>query len=326
MTSATGGGAADGSGDAEGPQTSASPEIPARPESPETPERADHTDRTGRAHQTDHARHAARADRAGRREPPAFPHRRLVGYHDGLFGRVCSHTVGTPRPGVPEAVLVQGLGVSQYLLPALAALGAWTRAHLIELPGFGGSGDPPRELGVAEHGRCVAEWIFARHDAPVVLMGHSSGTQVAAHAARGHPLVAGAVLASPTIDPAARRWGPLVARWLLDGRLEAPGLNATQRPEWVRAGPRRLLHTVSTHLADHLEESVARLEVPVLVLYGRRDRIATERWARSLAATASEGAFARLPGAHAFPWSHPEAWSAPVRAFALRAGGAAAGE
>ncbi|MDA0563912.1 alpha/beta hydrolase [Streptomonospora sp. S1-112] len=256
---------------------------------------------------------------------PRFPRRSVVTHHDGLFGRMRAHTVGEPRPGVPEAVLVQGLGVSRYLLPALAALGAWTRAHLLELPGFGGSGDPPRELGVAEHGRCVAEWVFARHDAPVVLMGHSSGTQVAARAAHHHPLVAGAVLAAPTIDPAARHWAPLVARWLADGRLEAPGMNATQRPEWVRAGPRRLLHTVAAHLADDLEESVARLEVPVLVLRGRRDRIATEDWARRVAAAAREGAFAPMPGAHAFCWSHPDAWSAPVRAFALRAGGAATG-
>src|SRR3954454_2644997 len=129
---------------------------------------------------------------------PEFPAHVTVSYHDGVLGRMRSRAVGEPRPGVPEIVLVQGMGVADYLLPGLAAWGEWTRAHLVELPGFGGSGDPPHELSVPELGRAVADWLTARHPTdPVILAGASSGTQVASEAAARHPGVAALALASP---------------------------------------------------------------------------------------------------------------------------------
>ena len=145
----------------------------------------------------------------------------------------------------------------------------------------------------------------------VVLAGHSSGTQVAAHAALRRPAkVAGLVLASPTVDPVARSWLRLFVRWRLDGRHEPPGLSESHRPEWKRAGMRRLVHTVRIHLADRLEETVQRLDVPVLVLRGRDDRLSTDDWAGRL------GSLVHVPGAHTFPWAAPDAWSAPIREFA----------
>jgi pimeloyl-ACP methyl ester carboxylesterase len=103
-----------------------------------------------------------------------------------------SRSVGEPRPGVPEVVLVQGMAVADYLMPAVAELGRWTRAHLVELPGFAGSGEPTRTLDVPGYAGAVVEWLDAAKLGPVVLAGHSSGTQVAARAAvrAGTPVVA----------------------------------------------------------------------------------------------------------------------------------------
>jgi hypothetical protein len=53
--------------------------------------------------------------------------------------------------------MVQGMTVSDYLLPGLAALGAWTRVHLVDLPECGGSGEPPHELTVPEFADAVAD-------------------------------------------------------------------------------------------------------------------------------------------------------------------------
>jgi pimeloyl-ACP methyl ester carboxylesterase len=240
-------------------------------------------------------------------------------YRDTSFGRMRSRAVGWPRDDVPEVVLVQGMAVADYLLPGLAALGEWTRAHLVELPGFAGSGDPPRPLDVAEYGAAVADWVDGAGLERIVLMGHSSGTQVAARAAARHPpAVRAVVLASPTIDPRYRGWGRLFVAWQLDGRREPPGLTESHEPEWKRAGPRRLLHVVRIHLADRLEDVVPRLRVPVLVLHGDEDRVCTERWARSLGERAAEGSFVSMPGAHTFPWADPHAWSAPIRDLAGR--------
>ena len=228
-----------------------------------------------------------------------------------------SRTVGTARAGVPEVVVVQGLGVADYLLPALAELGGWTRAHLVELPGFAGSGEPPHELGVQEFAACVDDWLTARGLRRVILVGHSSGTQIAARAAAGSSRVAALVLASPTVDPAARGWARLILRWRLNSHREPPGLGAAHRPEWRRAGPRRLLHAVRVHLADSLDASIGQLRLPLLVIRGRNDLISTAPWARRLSESAGEdGTYVEVDGAHTFPWLDPGSWSPPIRRLA----------
>lgn len=247
---------------------------------------------------------------------PEFPHEVLSSHHDGVLGRMRSRAVGQPQPGVPEVVLVQGMAVADYLLPGLAAWGEWTRAHLIELPGFGGSGEPPHELSVPEFGQAVADWLTAQRLPPVLLAGHSSGTQVAAEAAAGHPCVAGLVLASPTVDPIARGPLRLLIRWRRDGRQEPPGLTESHKPEWKRAGPRRLIHLVRAHLHHDLEQPLRRLDVPLLVLRGHDDRLSTPEWARNLITLVPHGRYVEVPGAHTFPWRDPHTWSAPVREFA----------
>ncbi|NGO12615.1 alpha/beta hydrolase [Streptomyces sp. HC44] len=253
-------------------------------------------------------------------DTPEFPEHTEITYYDGGFGRMRSRAVGRKQPSVPEVVLVQGMGVSDYLLPGLAAFGEWTRAHLVELPGFAGSGDPPHELDVREFGSCVADWLRDRDLGRVILVGHSSGTQVAARAAVGHPDVVGVVLASPTVDPIARSLPRLLLRWRLDSRHEPSGLSESHRPEWKRAGIRRMLHIALVHRADKLEESVARLRVPLLVIRGREDRISTARWGRQLADLVPDGRYIEVPGAHTFPWPVPDAWSHPVRELAAAAG------
>lgn len=238
------------------------------------------------------------------------------------YGRMRSRTVGERDEAMPEVVVVMGMAVADYLMPAVAALGSWTRAHLVELPGFAGSGEPPHELGVDEHGDAVASWLHDSGLRDVVLIGHSSGTQVAARAAvRRGKAVGALVLASPTIDPIARSWLRLIVRWRLDGRHEPGGLNESHVPEWRRAGPRRLFHLVRAHLRDRLEDSVAEVTVPLVVLRGREDRLLTRAWAHELAALAADGTVVEMPGAHTFPWLDPEAWSRPVRDVAVRVAG-----
>lgn len=249
-------------------------------------------------------------------DTPVFPEHTDISYYDGDFGRMRSRAVGRRQPPLPEVVLVQGMGVSDYLLPGLAAFGEWTRAHLLELPGFAGSGDPPHEMDVREFGACVAEWLGAQDLGRVVLVGHSSGTQVAARAAVDHPDLAGVVLASPTVDPMARSMPRLLLRWRLDSRHEPPGLSESHRPEWKRAGLRRMLHIARVHLDDVLEDNVARLRVPLLVIRGREDRISTARWGRYLTTLVADGHYIEVPGAHTFPWLVPHAWSPPLRHLA----------
>ena len=233
------------------------------------------------------------------------------------FGRMRSRSVGRPRDGAAEVVLVQGIGVADYLLPGLAALGEWTRAHLLELPGYSGSGDPPHPLDVGGFGDAVVAWLEAAGLERVVLAGHSGGTQVAARAAvRRPPGVRGLVLASPTVDPRFRTLGGVLRAWHRDNRREPIDLADVHRPERKRAGIPRVLLALRAHLADRLEDVVPDVQVPVLVLYGDQDLLCTEEWARSLCDRAPDGRFCTVPGAHSFPWTAPRAWSEPVRRLA----------
>lgn len=240
-------------------------------------------------------------------------------YTDGPWGRMRSRAVGCPNAGAPQVVVVMGMAVADYLIPAVTALGTWTRAHLVELPGLAGSGEPPRPMTVADYADAVAGWLDTAGPDRPVLAGHSSGTQVAAAVAARRPVrVRGLVLASPTIDPAARSWIRLGLRWFLDGRREPPGLTPSHLPEWRRAGPRRLVQLINAHLHDRLEDSVRTAPVPTLLLRGVEDRILTERWARRLVAEAWCAELVQLPGAHTFPWLEPAAWSEPIRRFSVQ--------
>jgi pimeloyl-ACP methyl ester carboxylesterase len=246
--------------------------------------------------------------------PPKQPDEYLVRFTRTSYGRMRSRVLG--RHGdAPPVVTVMGMAVSDYLLPAQAAL-TWTQTHLIDLPGLAGSADPPHPLEVAEYADAVAEWLDAADLPPVIMAGHSSGTQVAAKAAAARPdRVAATVLASPTVDPKARSVPRALYYWRRDSAYPMPGLSESHRPEWRRAGAKQLVHLLRAHLRDRLEETVPHIRGPLLVLLGEQDRMCTERWARELAERAEDGRLVTVPGPHTFLWRDPSAWSAPMRAL-----------
>jgi pimeloyl-ACP methyl ester carboxylesterase len=250
---------------------------------------------------------------------PVFPDGVVTRFHDGAYGTMRSRTLGVRRPGVPEIVMIQGMTVSDYLLPGLGALAEWTRTHLIDLPGCSGSGEPPHEMSVPEFADAVAGWLDAQRIGPLLLAGQSSGTQVAAETAVSRPdRVAGVVLAGPTMDPAARRMLPVLRRWWIDRGREPVSLDRVHAPERKRVGWRRLGHVLRAHLDHAIEEPVTALRMPVLVLGGHDDPISPPAWARRVAMLAAEGSFVELPGPHTFCWRYPDAWSPPIHDFARR--------
>jgi pimeloyl-ACP methyl ester carboxylesterase len=243
----------------------------------------------------------------------------LLRYTDVPEGRVRTRVLGRRLGGVPPVVVVQGMAVSDYLLPACAVLAEWTEVHLLDLPGYAGSGQPTRFLDVRGYGETVAHWLEATGLERSVVVGHSSGTQVAAWAGlTSEHRVAAVGLASPTVDPMARSLAKLLFYWRLDARSPSPGLEVNHVPEWKRAGPRGIAHLIKVHLDDRLEEQVARLQMPVLAMRAEHDRLTTDGWMHRLARVAPEAEWVKVPGAHAFVWLYPDAWSAPLRRLAER--------
>jgi len=158
----------------------------------------------------------------------------------------------------PRLVLLHGLAVShRYLMPVAARLAEHHPVNVIDLPGFGLSGEPGRVLNVAEHADHVAAWLETSGLAPVVILGNSFGCQVAVDLAVRHPhLVRGLALVGPTVDPTARTVSRQILRWLRDTAREDP----LQLPILLRdvrdAGLRRVAGTLAHAVRDPIESKL----------------------------------------------------------------------
>ena len=232
---------------------------------------------------------------------------------------VRSLVTGRVRAGVPELVLVPGLGALGYLVPLVRACAAWTRVTLLDLPGFGHPTTAPLPADLATVSTALTTWLDEVVDAPVVLLGHSTGAQSALRAAVAAPhAVAQLVLAGATFPPRARTAGRLVGRAVRTFVHEQPGQVPAVAPYYAR-GRSRLLGLLRSALADRPEDALDAVEPPVLVLRGERDLLCPQDWAQELAARTRPGRLAVLPAAHNFPWTFPAETShllrdaAPVR-------------
>lgn len=237
-------------------------------------------------------------------------------------------------PPVAEVVVAHGMVVAgRGSLPLAAALaGRGCRVHLPDLPGFGRSAKPRRALDVAGLGAVLAEWTAGLGDGPVVLVGNSFGTQVAAAAAQSPGLASAVVLVSPTIDarfrrgwasrlPGGRPGGPpregraarlqavLVDR-LVPDEAEAPGptLRRLIVSEYLAAGPARALSTYRHALRDDLRRWVAGIGAPVVVIRAGADGLVSPAWAEAVAASAGRATLREVPGLpHDGQFERPEA-------------------
>ncbi|MEV6611779.1 alpha/beta hydrolase [Kutzneria sp. NPDC051319] len=198
----------------------------------------------------------------------------------------------------PDVVVVPGLAVSRYLEPTVRCIEATgSRCELVRLPTEG----PP--VGIPEYAAVVTERIQRRE---VVLVGHSSGTQVAAAVARETP-VTRLILGSPTVDPAYRSVPKVVARWLVDGAREPGSLGRQEFPEWRQAGFRRIWVLLRSMLRHPLEDMVAEVRCPVVVVRGERDPLCTPAWVAELGRGGKVLTLSGLP--HAFPYLDPEGFA-----------------
>jgi pimeloyl-ACP methyl ester carboxylesterase len=216
-------------------------------------------------------------------------------------------TAGSVAADRPPVALLPGLGSVGYLLELLHACGGWTRATLLDLPGFGHrrTADLPADLDSLTD--TVVSVLQQLPGAPVVLAGHSTGTQLALRAAlRAPERVHALVLIGPTFEPRARRPDHLFARHLLTSAFEPPGQLRYTLPDYLRGG-RRLGQYVRSALADRPEDSISSVAVPVYVARGRHDHYSSAGWVQTLADTALRGRARTLPGAHAVPYNHPGA-------------------
>ncbi len=241
---------------------------------------------------------------------------------DELTGHDVTYRVTrAPGPGTSpvDVVLVHGIGVSgRYFRPLereLAGPGGARRVVVVDLPGFGDSPRPDQPLDIGDHADVVLALIERLGLERPVVVGHSMGAQVVTEAAARRPDALGAaVLVGPVAEPDARTPWEQGARLLRDVRHERPSCTFLQVREYLRCGPRWYLATLGPMLAHPIEDRVADVRVPVLVVRGAHDPVAPTDFVDDLARRVGSGHPAGARGArrldvpgtgHVVWWTQP---------------------
>lgn len=202
----------------------------------------------------------------------------------------------------PVFVLVHGIGMShRYFARLQAELIPFGDTVVLDLPGFGGMPRPDEPLGVTDFADVIAHALQDAQLSSCIVIGHSMGAQFATELAVQHPeLVAAVVLIGPVTDTSHSSAGRNAAVLALDTLLERPVTNLLVGAAYLRCGLRWYLAELPVMLGYRLDERLAAVTQPVLILRGSLDPIASRRWCRRLARAARDGRVVELPGqAHA---------------------------
>ena len=217
----------------------------------------------------------------------------------------------------PAVVLVHGIGVSHRYLARLHDVLAQDRTVFsIDLPGFGGLPKPGRDIDIASMAHALGQVIESLGVGPVVLVGHSMGTQWVVEASLQRPeIVTDVVIMGPVTDSAHRSLHAQMVALAADTLGETPSANAIVLTDYVRCGVPWYLTQVRHMLAYPLEERVPELSSPLLVVRGSRDPIAGLEWCRRLRDAARAGRLVQIPGGfHVAQHSAPRAVASAILA------------
>jgi len=234
------------------------------------------------------------------------------------------------RPDAPTFVLVHGVGLSHRSFSRLAGrLSGEGPVVSMDLPGHGRARRARHRATIEELADAVAAGTARRvaGSGPVVLLGHSLGAEVATETVRRHPALAGGlVLVGPVVDPAAPTALRQGLRLLRDMPAERPLTMAMVTRDYARSGPLTYGAGVRSMVRYATADRVAGLELPLLVVRGAQDPIATARWADQLAAGVADGTVVHVPRAvHNLVHSHSAEVARAVLAFTARITQAAPG-
>ena len=172
-----------------------------------------------------------------------------------------------------------GMGRSVYLDVVQRLRG---RVIALDLPGFGEAPEPTRNLTMERHADLIAAYLRHVGADPVVVIGHSMGSQIGAELAARHPaLVEGVILAGPTVNKAARNIAAQASYLLTDLVGERPLVIWRGAREYLRGGP-HLIRKMRATIVHQPEKAFARIDCPVLVLRGEDDPLAPMSWCQEI--------------------------------------------
>jgi 2-hydroxy-6-oxonona-2,4-dienedioate hydrolase len=220
--------------------------------------------------------------------------------------------------GGPTVVLVHGLAVSSlYMIPTARMFAPHYRVYAPDLPGFGRSDAPDHVLDIGELAEALCDYLDVVGIRRATIIANSLGCQIAAEFAVRHPdRFDRAIFIGPTMDQHARVLWRQAGRLALDALLEPWSQKLAVGYDYLRTGLHRTVQTAMYGLAHHLEEVVARIDAPLLIVRGVNDPIAPQRWCEELAAAAPQGRFVTIRrSAHTVNWDEPDDLLTVARPF-----------
>lgn len=214
-----------------------------------------------------------------------------------VSSRVFSLAGPSDTPG-QVFVLLHGIGAShRYYRRLQAVLARHGDTHAIDLPGFGATTTPDQQMSVEGYAAVIAGVLESIGADPVVVVGHSMGTQFATELAVQRPdLVSHVVLLGPVVDPARPTVIQQAMALGLDSLRESPRGNAIVFSDYIRSGLRWYLTELRVMMSYPLEARLSQVTQPVLIMRGSRDPIARRPWCQLLASLPAEGRFTEIAG------------------------------
>ena len=195
-------------------------------------------------------------------------------------------------------LLVPGLAVARYIDSAVDEL----RVHGHEAVLLPAPAQREEAGDLADYGGALVRRLRDDGRELDLLIGLSVGSQAAAVAAAGTPLVRRLLLVSPTVDPVVRSMPRLVAAWVRAGIQEKPALLRHQFPDWRSASLSELRHGLASALQVRLEEVLPDVGAQLIVAHAEHDRLTSHAYAARLAYEHG-GQLVTIPGAsHSWPY------------------------
>ncbi len=194
-------------------------------------------------------------------------------------------------------VLIHGVGLSHRSYGRLAReLSVHGTVIAVDLPGFGGLRRPKRSLSIGEHAEVVAQLLTRIHVESYVAIGHSMGAQIAVELGSTHPhRVSTVVLIGPVVNPARCTLAQQGVDLARDSAKEPASTNLMVLRDYILCGIRWFTAEVVEMVEYPTDEHIELLRIPLLVIRGEQDPIATEKWCEWLASRSRDGHMRTIP-------------------------------
>ena len=220
----------------------------------------------------------------------------------------------------PPMVHVHGFAISgTYLVPTAELLTDTFRVYVPDLPGFGRSPRPARNLTIAELGTALNHFMDALGIERAVLVGNSLGCAIISELVAEAPeKVQCAVMVGLAGGLHNRPLPKALAQMARDGVQEPPRMITVAAPDYLRFGMLRAMRLFSAMTKFPAVERFLAMPVPVMVVIGSEDplRPPWPRISQMLAQLPPDMEIVLFQGAaHAINYSHPRELAHTIRQY-----------